>query len=120
MTPIPADPLAKSSISQFGVALREGKSTCEQATKAYLDRISALNLRLEAYVHVDDERALSMAAGLDRMLKGGTDLGPLMGVPVAIKDLLTVEGMPTRGGSRMNIEDIIQPEGRFIKGLKRA
>ncbi len=120
MTPIPADPLAESSISQFGVALRDGNITCEQATKAYLDRISALNPRLKAYVHVDDERALSTAAGLDRMLKGGTDLGPLMGVPVAVKDLLTVEGMPTRGGSRINIEDILQPEGRFIRGLKWA
>ena len=120
MTQIPEDPLTESSIAQFGLSLRKGEITCEEITRVYLDRIAALNPRLEAYVHVDREGALSVAAGLDRLLRGGTDLGPLMGVTVAVKDLLTVEGMPTRGGSRMDIEDIIQGEGRFIKDLKRA
>lgn len=120
MTLIPQDPLVRSSIAQFGADLRNGKITCKDVTEAYLDRIAALNPRLEAYVHVDPDRALSAATGLDHLLKGGTDLGPLMGVPVAVKDLLTVEGMPTRGGSRINIENIIQQEGRFIKSLKQA
>ena len=120
MTPIPPDPLAEISIAQFGTHLRDGSITCEAVTRAYLDRIAALNPRFDAYVHVDADGALATAQGLDRLLQGGTDLGPLMGVTVGIKDLITVEGMPTGGGSQVDISDIVAAEGPFIQSLKRA
>lgn len=65
---------------------------------AYLTRIEALDPRLGAYAHVAAEPALAAARALDRLLAAGTDLGPLMGVPVAIKDPLAVEGTPTTAG----------------------
>jgi aspartyl-tRNA(Asn)/glutamyl-tRNA(Gln) amidotransferase subunit A len=57
---------------------------------------------------------------MDRLLATGTDLGPLMGVPIAIKDLFTVSGMPTTAGSDLDISDLVQPEGSFVAALKRA
>jgi len=120
MKPIPADPLAEISIAQFGRHLRDGTITCEGTTRAYLDRIAALNPRLDAYVHVDADGALATAQGLDRLLQGGTDLGPLMGVAVAVKDLITVEGMPTHCGSVVDISDAVAAEGPFVASLKRA
>ena len=70
-------------------------------------------------MHVATEGAVDTARGIDRLLKGGTDLGPLMGVPVAIKDIFTVDGMPTKAGSKMDISDLVDTEGSFITGLKK-
>ena len=80
-----------------------------------------LEPRLGAFVHVAEDDAIEQARALDRLLSTGTDLGPLMGVPVAVKDLFTVEGMPApKCGSNVDISDLVEPEGEFIKRLKRA
>ena len=116
---LPQDPIQKMGIAEFGIHLRRGEITSETVTRQYLERIAALNPKLAAYVHVATEAAVETARGIDRLIKGGTDLGPLMGVPVAVKDIFTVEGMPTRAGSKMDISDLVAPEGSFIKLLKR-
>ena len=50
----------------------------------------------------------------------GVDLGPLMGVPVAVKDLFSVDGMPTTAGSRLDVQDLVPPQGSFVDALLRA
>jgi aspartyl-tRNA(Asn)/glutamyl-tRNA(Gln) amidotransferase subunit A len=118
---LPADPLERIGLAEFGSRLRSGATTSESATRAYLDRIAALQPRLDAFVHVAADRAVEQARGVDRMLAAGADLGPPMGVPVAVKDLFTVDGMPMpKCGSRVDIGDLIEPEGEFIDRLKRA
>ena len=119
MKTIIPDPIQQTGIEQYGISLRKGETSAEEITKQYLKRIDALNPKLDAYVYVAKDSALETARGIDRLLKGGTDLGPLMGVPVAIKDILTVNGMPTKAGSEMDISDLIPPEGAFVKKLKR-
>src|SRR5690606_4521587 len=53
--------------------------------------------------------------------EAGVDLGPLMGLPISVKDLLVVEGMPTTAGSRVDLSDIVgTEEGPFVQALKRA
>ncbi|MCH8153949.1 MAG: hypothetical protein IH786_01580 [Proteobacteria bacterium] len=64
--------------------------------------------------------ALAAARALDALLAAGTDLGPLMGVPVAVMDLFAVEGLPTHAGSKLDLSDVIGSEGSFVKRLKRA
>ena len=121
MTTIAPDPLAGRSIAEFGAMLRSGAITSEAATRAYLDRIAVLDGKLQAFVHVAAEQALEHARAIDRLLACGTDLGPLMGVPVAVKDLFSIRGMPvSRCGSRVDIADLVQPEGEFVRRLKRA
>ncbi|MCP4249164.1 MAG: amidase, partial [bacterium] len=85
-----------------------------------LARIEALEPRLGAFEYVAAEQALSTARALDELLAAGTDLGPLMGVPVAIKDLFAVDGMPTAAASNLDVTEVIGPEGDFVKTLKRA
>ena len=120
MANFPDDPLATDGIRGFGRRLRQGEVTAEAATQAYLQRIAALDPKLSAYQHVAADLALTSARSIDAMLASGTDLGPLMGVPVAIKDLLAVEGMPTTAGSRMDVGDLIGAEGSFVKALRAA
>jgi aspartyl-tRNA(Asn)/glutamyl-tRNA(Gln) amidotransferase subunit A len=120
MTKIPADPFEPGGIALFGERLRGGEITADAATRAYLGRIEALDGRLGAYQYVAAEQAVAAARALDGLLAAGTDLGPLMGVPVAVKDLFAVDGMPTTAGSDLDVGDVIGAEGRFVKALKRA
>ena len=118
---LPRDPLAGLDIAEFGARLRAGATTAEAATAAYLERIGLLDGRLQSFVHVATAGALEQARGIDRLLASGTDLGPLMGVPVAVKDLFSIEGMPaSRCGSRVDIADLVRPEGEFVRRVKRA
>ena len=120
MANIPPDPLDDGGIARFADEFRTRRTSSESVTAAYLARIEALDARLGAYEHVARDRALAQARALDALLAAGTDLGPLMGVPVAIKDLIAVTGMPTTAGSNVDVEDLIGSEGPFVSTLKRA
>ena len=116
----PPDPLADGGIVGFGRRLRSGRVRAAEATDAYLARIEALDPRLGAFEHVDPARARAQARALDDLRAAGTDLGPLMGVPVAVKDLFAVAGMPTTAGTNLDVADLIGAEGPFVRRLKRA
>ena len=120
MTSLPANPLEPGGIAGFGTRLREGAITAEAATAAYLGRIEALEPRLDAFECVLAAQALAAARALDGLLAAGTDLGPLMGVPVSVKDLFAIDGTPTTAGSNLDLADVIGPEGPFIESVKRA
>ena len=116
----PANPLEPGGIAGFARRLRDGAITAEAATAAYLGRIEALDPRLGAFECVAWDRAPAAARALDGLLAAGTDLGPLMGVPVAVKDLFAVDGMPTTAGSNLDVSALIGPEGSFVKALRQA
>ena len=120
MKGFPPDPLRPGGIQGFTKRLRAGKVTAEAVTGAYLERIEALDSRLGAYEYVARESALAQARALDGLLASGIDLGPLMGVPVAVKDLFAVEGMPTTAGSNLDVTGLVGSEGRFVGMLRRA
>jgi aspartyl-tRNA(Asn)/glutamyl-tRNA(Gln) amidotransferase subunit A len=100
--------------------LRRGAITAEAATEAYLARIDALDGALGAYEYVAADDARRQARVVDALLRSGTDLGPLTGVPIAIKDLFAVDGMPTTAGSNLDVTEIVGDEGNFVRRLKRA
>jgi len=81
-------------------ALRAGKVSSAELTDAFLARIQALNPRLNAYLTVTAEEALSMARAADDRIARGDDT-PLLGVPIAIKDLFSTRGVRTTGGSKI-------------------
>ena len=78
-----------------------GDVSAEEAARAHLDRIAELNPRLHAFLHVDEDGALAAAREVDRARVAGEPLGPLAGVPVAVKDVFTQRGIPTTAGSRI-------------------
>lgn len=106
------------SLSTFAADLRAGRRTSEATVRAYLDRIARLDGKLRSFQHIAAESAIEAAREVDARLAAGEDLGPLMGVPIAIKDIFDVEGMPTTAGSRLDIGDLLEGEGPVVKRLR--
>ena len=117
---IPPDPFTDGGLPAFARRLRSGNVSAEETVAACLDRIEALEPSLNAFEHLAGESALASARALDRTLAAGIDLGPLMGVPVAVKDLIAVEGMPTTAGSNVDVSDLIGTEGGFVRRMRQA
>ena len=81
------------------VAARE--TSAEAVTREHLDRIAQHDAGLDAFLTVTADRALAQAKRVDAALADGAAPGPLAGVPVAVKDLLDIEGVVTTCGSRI-------------------
>jgi aspartyl-tRNA(Asn)/glutamyl-tRNA(Gln) amidotransferase subunit A len=111
--------LTRLSADELGRAIAAGETTSVDATQAHLDRIAAVDERVHAFLHVDTEGALAAAADLDRRRAAGADLGPLAGVPIAVKDVLTVAGLPTTCGSRI-LEGWVPPYDSTVATRLRA
>jgi len=97
-------PLSDLDILNAGVVgladlLARKELTATQATQFYLDRIKRLDPSLKAYINVDAAGALDAAAQADARYAKGQGLGPLDGVPVAIKDNIAVAGLPCTAGT---------------------
>ncbi|MEZ3447358.1 MAG: Asp-tRNA(Asn)/Glu-tRNA(Gln) amidotransferase subunit GatA [Lachnospiraceae bacterium] len=86
---------------ELSAAIREGKVTATDAMEAVLARIEAKEKDINAYVTVDREQALRAAASVQEKIEKGELIGPLAGVPVAIKDNLCTEGMLTTCSSKI-------------------
>jgi aspartyl-tRNA(Asn)/glutamyl-tRNA(Gln) amidotransferase subunit A len=112
------DPFA-GGIRAFAKSVRQGDVTFEEAAQYFLQRIEAYEAQLGAFEYVDKAGALANAAALDRLLTAGTDLGPLMGVPMGVKDIITVEGMPVTNGSNAATSHLNGAEGSLIKHLRQ-
>ncbi len=80
--------------------LNAGEITSVEVVRQLLDRADRLK-RLNVFLYLDPERVLAQARAIDNCRQSGEAVGPLAGVPVAIKDVLCVEGEPTTCGSRM-------------------
>jgi aspartyl-tRNA(Asn)/glutamyl-tRNA(Gln) amidotransferase subunit A len=79
--------------------LRTGDVTATALLDLYLERIRTYDRKLHAFVAIYEKEARLAAEAADRSLRAGQNLGPLHGIPVALKDLLDIEGRVTTGGS---------------------
>lgn len=79
-----------------------GEISARAVTEALLARIAARNPALNAFTDVTAERALREADAVDAKRRRGEALGPLAGVPYAVKNLFDIAGLPTRAGSKIN------------------
>ncbi|MFZ4485575.1 MAG: Asp-tRNA(Asn)/Glu-tRNA(Gln) amidotransferase subunit GatA [Candidatus Nanopelagicales bacterium] len=93
--------LTRQTAAVLAEAIRTGEATAVEVTQAHLDRIVSVDDRVHAFLHVDTEAALDSARNVDAKRSAGEVLGPLAGVPLALKDVLTMRGVPTTCGSRM-------------------
>src|SRR5271165_2966433 len=90
--------LTDLTLTEALTGLRTRQFSSVDLTQAYLDRIHAIDPQLHAYLLVTDKQALQMARQADERRAAGND-APLLGIPLAIKDVLCTEGVPTTAGS---------------------
>ncbi|MFI7281092.1 Asp-tRNA(Asn)/Glu-tRNA(Gln) amidotransferase subunit GatA [Micromonospora chersina] len=93
--------LTRLTAAEIAGLVAAGETSAVEVTQAHLDRIAAVDERVHAFLHVDTEGALAAARSVDERRAAGEDLGPLAGVPVAVKDVLTTKGVPTTVGSKI-------------------
>src|SRR5262249_7458036 len=101
-------PLDFATITELAAQIRAGAVSPVKLAETSLDRIRALDKRLHAFIAVSADRALAEARAAETLLKNGHDLGPLQGVPYAVKDLYDVKGIATTAGTRL-LQDNIAP-----------
>ena len=99
--------------------LASGATTSVSLTQAHLDRIAEVDGAVHAFLHVDAEGALAKAAESDARRASGDLRSPLDGLPIAVKDVLVTEGLPTTCGSRI-LEGWVPPYDATVVAKLRA
>lgn len=108
--------LSSLTASESYMLIREGSVTCEGLIRACLDRIEAREPLVHAWVHMDADAAIKRAKALDH---AGVQ-GPLHGIPVAVKDIVSVAGMPVRYGSCIYENNAAAVDAACVVQLRNA
>jgi aspartyl-tRNA(Asn)/glutamyl-tRNA(Gln) amidotransferase subunit A len=96
-----ASELTRMTAAETASAIAAGEVSAVEVTRAHLDRIEAVDPQVHAFLHVAGEGAVGAARAVDERRAAGEPLGPLAGVPLALKDVFTTVDMPTTCGSRI-------------------
>ncbi|MBL8228604.1 MAG: Asp-tRNA(Asn)/Glu-tRNA(Gln) amidotransferase GatCAB subunit A [Bryobacterales bacterium] len=108
-----------TTILEAAEALRKGQTTSEELTRVCLARVDRLS-HLNAFVTVLADRAIADAQRLDAQRRQGIDLGPLHGIPIALKDVFETKGLRTTCGSRLFANHTSQHDAAVAERLAAA
>ncbi|MFI7278376.1 Asp-tRNA(Asn)/Glu-tRNA(Gln) amidotransferase subunit GatA [Streptomyces sp. NPDC049879] len=112
--------LTRLTAAELAARVADGSVSAVETAEAHLARIEAVDEKVHAFLHVDREGALAQARAVDERRAAGERLGPLAGVPLALKDIFTTEGVPTTVGSRI-LEGWLPPyDATVTRRLKDA
>ncbi len=112
--------MIRRTAAELADALAAGETTSVEVTRAHLDRIAEVDGAVHAFLHIDAEGALAQAAAADERRAAGTPASALDGVPIAVKDVLATEGMPTTCGSKI-LEGWVPPyDATVVARLRQA
>ncbi len=120
--PAPPDgrPLHELSIREAGALIRSGRTSAVALLDAVLVRAAATEPALHAYITVGEELARRQATDADAALERGEDSGPLHGIPIAVKDLIDVAGLPTTGGAEFLRDNVPSKDAAVTERLREA
>ncbi|PKB79016.1 MAG: hypothetical protein BZY88_15520 [SAR202 cluster bacterium Io17-Chloro-G9] len=108
------------TVAQLSELIKNRTVSPVEAVEAYLDRIDSLNGKLFAYLTVCRDEALQAARESEQALARGEDLGPLHGIPVAVKDQLNTAGIRTTSGTPIFKDFVPEEDATVIANLKSA
>ena len=108
------------SATELAGLIQAGEVSPVEATEAYLDRIAAVDGKLNSYITVTGEEALAEARRAEAEIAAGNYRGPMHGIPVAVKDQLNTRGVRTTGGSSILAENVPDEDATAIAKLREA
>jgi aspartyl-tRNA(Asn)/glutamyl-tRNA(Gln) amidotransferase subunit A len=111
--------MIEKTAAELSASLAAREVSSEELTRAYLDRISSLNEQLNAYITVCAESALEQARSADEKRAAG-DSSPLLGVPIAHKDIFCTNGVTTTCGSRMLHNFVAPYDATVVENFNKA
>jgi len=111
--------VADLTLAEAADAAERGDVSATELVEACLERIARTDDVLRAYISVYDEQAREVARGADAMLRAGHRLGPLHGVPIALKDNIAMKGLRTTAGSKI-LADWVPDEDATVTARLRA
>jgi amidase len=118
---LPVSDLSVSSTARAqAAAVRAGEISARELLELHLERIAERNPELNAIVSLDEERARAGAAAADQALASGGELGPLHGLPFAVKDTHNVAGWRTTYGSTLFADHVPDTDDLLVERVRRA
>jgi aspartyl-tRNA(Asn)/glutamyl-tRNA(Gln) amidotransferase subunit A len=108
------------SLTEASRAVRARELSPVELTESVLARIAAVEGRLGAYVTVTADAALAAAVRAEREISGSGPRGPLHGIPMALKDLIDAEGIPTTASSHVRAGHVAERDSRVAERLGAA
>ena len=109
-----------ATISELGMCYRTGDVSPVKVVDALLDRIDKCGDETEAFITPTAERACAEAHAAETLLRAGVDLGPLHGIPIALKDLFHTAGIRTTSGAKARDRFVPDTSASVAKRLSRA
>src|SRR6266446_1690365 len=113
-----ATDLAYTPATDLIARIRSKALSPVEVTRAVLERIEQANARINAFVTVTGDTALAAARAAEAAVMKGERLGPLHGIPVSIKDLALVKGVPAKFGSPVFEQRIGEGDAPFVRRLR--
>src|SRR6516162_10348171 len=108
------------SISEAAAELRSGIITPTELVAETIERIDQLDSDIKAFVTVMRDQAYDEAEKAENEQRTGLFRSPLHGIPIAIKDLIAVKGVPMTAGSKVLAEYVPQEDATVVEQLRRA
>ncbi|MCL2782153.1 MAG: Asp-tRNA(Asn)/Glu-tRNA(Gln) amidotransferase subunit GatA [Actinomycetia bacterium] len=96
-----SDSLIRRTAAELAALVATGQASAVEVAQAHLDRVAEVDPAVHAFLHVDAEGALVAARAVDAKRAAGEPLGPLAGVPLAMKDVVVTKDLPTTAGSKI-------------------
>lgn len=115
-----ASPLWSITIAAAEQRLARGDIVPSDLVEAYLARIAAIDERIHSYIHVATESVRADARKADAAIRAGRRIGPLHGIPFAVKDNYDAAGMPATAGSRLRLSNVPDRDAALVHDLKEA
>lgn len=118
--PRPLTDVTTASVTQLAAAIRRRQISSAEVIETFLNRIAAVNAKLNAVVQLDGDRAMGAAREADTRVQKGQPIGPLHGVPMTVKDSFDTAGMISSAGTLGRKTHVPTSDATAVKRLREA